>query len=99
MDSFFSLKGKEACFISGIFGLFIYFLLLGGTEDQNKYYYIILGFVAWSIMKTVYWSWRTSQLFNISKYDQLRCYEEIEKIKLLDEQRGNAIEYKIFGNS
>lgn len=95
MDSFFSLKGKEAFFVSGLLGVIIYFTLLGGNEDQNKFYYMLLGFGAWAIMKKVYWLWRTSQIINISKYNKLKCYEEIEKIKEHDKQRGLEIEYRV----
>lgn len=68
MDSLFSLKGKDALFVSGILGIFIYFLFLDGDTDQNKFYYISLGYGAWLLLKNIYWHLRTNSIMNTSSY-------------------------------
>ena len=92
MDSFFSLKGKDAMLISGLIGVVIYFAFMDGEDSQNKFYYIALGYGAWIIMKNIYWSLRTSKIINISNYDLNRANAELEKIRKHDEDRADRIE-------
>lgn len=92
MDSFFSLKGKEAMFVSGFLGVFIYFAFMDGEGSQNKFYYIALGYGAWVIIKNIYWKIRTNRIINISKYNLKMAYEELEKIRKNDENRADRIE-------
>lgn len=91
MDSFFSIKGKDSIIISGILGIFIYFLLMDGNEDQDRFYYIFLGSGAWFIIKNIYWRIRTLRITKLSQYDLDRCYKEIDKIKKYDENRAEII--------
>ena len=96
MDSFFSLKGKEALLISGFLGVFIYFFFLDGEANQNKYYYIALGYGVWIIFKNIYWFYRTKNIVNTSKQDILKCFDELEKIRKIDGERAAKIENLIF---
>lgn len=96
MDSFFSLKGKESLLISGFLGVFIYFFFLDGEANQNKYYYIALGYSVWIILKNLYWYFRTKIIVNTSKRDISKCFSELEKIKKIDPQRAAKIEEMIF---
>lgn len=51
---FFSLKDKEAKLVSGLLGVSIYFLFMGGEDDQNKFYYIFLGYaLAWEFLRNI----------------------------------------------
>lgn len=99
MDGFFSIKEKEAMFISGILGVFIYFLFLGGEDYQNKFYYVFLGYGGWIIIKNIYWSIRASKIIKISRYDLYTSYEEIAKIRRYDENRADRIESMLFQNN
>lgn len=92
MDSFFSLKGKDAMLISGLIGVVIYFAFMDGEDSQNKFYYIALGYGAWIIMKNIYWALKTSKIINISNYDLNRANAELEKIRKHDEDRADRIE-------
>lgn len=92
MDGIFSLKGKDAMFISGILGIFIYFLFMGGETDQNKFYYMFLGYGFWIVIKKVYWSTRTYRIIAIAKNNLYDGYEELGKIRKHDEVRADDIE-------
>lgn len=96
MDKFFSIKGKEALFISGLMGVFIYFAFLDGDSAHNKFYYIVLGYGIWFISKNIYWYFRTNNIINISKYDIKKCLREIEKIREIDEDRADRIEQMMY---
>lgn len=92
MDGIFSSKGKEAMLISGFLGIFIYFLFMEGETDQNKFYYMFLGYGFWLIIKYIYWTTRTHKIIAISKNNLYDGYEEIKKIRKHDEIRANNIE-------
>lgn len=96
MDNLFSLKGKDALLVSGILGVFIYFLFLDGDTDQNKFYYIFLGYGAWLVLKNMYWYFRINSIINTSRTDILKSLKEIEKIRRIDKERAAKIEQMIY---
>ena len=77
-------------------GVFIYFFFLDGEANQNKYYYIALGYSVWIIFKNIYWFYRTKNIVNTSKQDILKCFDELEKIRKIDGERAAKIENLIF---
>jgi hypothetical protein len=96
MDNLFSLKGKEALFISGILGIIIFFIFLDGDSDQNKFYYVALGYGLWFMLKNTYWYFRINNIIKISRYDTLHALMEIEKIRRIDKDRADKIEQMIY---
>lgn len=99
MDGFFSIKGKEAALVSGILGIFIYYIFMGGEDGQNKFYFILLGYGVWVIIKNIYWYYREAKIIDISKYDVYRSYEELNKIRKFDENRADKIEDMIINGN
>jgi hypothetical protein len=98
LDKFFSLSGKEAMLISGLIGVFVYIVLLGGSDDQGKIFYISFGFGTWAITKFAYWKWRVNSIVKLSNSNFSATLLEIEKIRKINEPRAEEIEFQIFYN-
>lgn len=47
---------------SGITGLILSSIGLGDAESQNRFYFILLGFPVWYLVRVVYWSYRRGEL-------------------------------------
>lgn len=80
-DGFFNKHPVWTMLMSGTIGIFIYtsyvYLNQGHFVDQNKYYYMGIGFPAWLVIRQLYWFMRFKHehdevkdiLYYIENYD------------------------------
>lgn len=81
--------------ISGLIGLSLSSFGFGDAESQNKYYYILLGFPIWYLVRAVYGYYRQGELEDM----KIEATESPESEKLRLQARLKRHSKSVFANN